>query len=169
MRQRGVSRAHVNYPNICIWVSLQKKTKKKKASPPLLQPNSNFILRIIVNSGGSVNSVNTPHQSSLSHTRSHIPCPSFVCLEWLVSREGRREAIRFQNLQFSLLPLLLLLLLTYRREMTFFPFFWADGEEGKGAMLDVTGNSCVAASMHVVCVCQYIKHNTTVRKGHSLY
>lgn len=36
-------------------------------------------------------------------------------------------------------------------------------------MLDVTGNSCVAASVHVVCVCQYIKHNTTVRKGiHSI-
>lgn len=159
MRQRGVSRAHVNYPNICIWASLQKK---KKRSPPLLQPNSNFILRIIVNSGGSVNSVNTPHQSSLSHTCSHIPCLSFVCLEWLVSREGRREAIRFQNLQFSLLPLLLLLLLTYRRVMTF--SFSELTERRKRERCWMLLLHCVH-----VCVRMYIKQNPTGRKGHSLY
>lgn len=38
-----------------------------KKVPNLLQTNSNFILWIIVNSSRSVNSIDTPHKSSLSH------------------------------------------------------------------------------------------------------
>lgn len=80
-----VSSVRVNYPNICIWVSLQK------APPTLPQPNSSFIWRIIVNSTRSMNSINTsPSILPLSYKLIFL-----VCLPDLFQKQGSDPFSKF--------------------------------------------------------------------------
>ena len=145
MRQRGVSRAHVNYPNICIWASLQKKKKTPTTSTTQFQfhPADNCQF------GRECKFCQYPPSIlPLSHMQSYSL--SLVCLPWMTCFEGGKEG----GDPFSKFTVLVatpaVVIAPYLQESDDFFLFWADREEEKRAMLDVTASlrACVCAYVH---------------------